>query len=93
MEMNDLILLSVDDHVIEPPNLFDKHLPAKYRDQAPMMKSMPNGSDCWIYDDKVLPNIALNAVVGRPPEEYGVEPTAYAQLRKARTTSRRASTT
>ena len=82
MEMNDLILLSVDDHVIEPPHLFDKHLPAKYRDQAPTMKSMANGSDCWIYDGKVLPNIALNAVVGRPPEEYGVEPTAYAQLRK-----------
>ncbi|EIK95778.1 amidohydrolase 2 [Pseudomonas sp. M47T1] len=85
MEMNDLILVSVDDHVIEPPTLFDRHLPAKYRDQAPRMHTTKNGTegqDSWIYDGKVLPNIALNAVVGRPPEEYGVEPAAYSQIRK-----------
>jgi predicted TIM-barrel fold metal-dependent hydrolase len=82
VEMNDLILMSVDDHVIEPPDLFDRHLPAKYRDQAPKMHSIKGGQDSWVYDDIVLPNIALNAVVGRPPEEYGVEPTAYNQIRK-----------
>ncbi|WP_211306238.1 amidohydrolase family protein [Fulvimonas soli] len=79
--MNDLILLSVDDHVIEPPDLFDRHLPAKYRDKAPKMHSMRGGQDSWTYEGMVLPNIALNAVVGRPREEYGVEPTAYNQLR------------
>ena len=30
MDMNDLILVSVDDHVVEPPDLFEGHLPAKY---------------------------------------------------------------
>src|SRR5436305_10483017 len=27
MHLEDLILVSVDDHVVEPPNLFDNHLP------------------------------------------------------------------
>jgi len=27
MRMDDMILVSVDDHVVEPPDLFDKHLP------------------------------------------------------------------
>ena len=80
--MNDMILLSVDDHVIEPPDMFDRHLPEKYKDKAPKMHSIKGGNDSWTYEDMVLPNIALNAVVGRPAEEYGVEPAAYSQIRK-----------
>ena len=29
MERDDLILISVDDHIIEPPGMFAGHLPAK----------------------------------------------------------------
>lgn len=82
MQMNDLVLVSVDDHVVEPPNLFDKHLPAKYRDQAPKMHSMKDGQDSWVYEGTVVPNFGLNAVVGRPREEYGFEPAAYDHIRK-----------
>ena len=39
MRAEDLILVSVDDRVIEPPNMFDGRLPAKYADRAP--KSPP----------------------------------------------------
>lgn len=35
MNKDDMILISVDDHIIEPPNMFKNHLPAKYRDEAP----------------------------------------------------------
>lgn len=28
--MDDLILISVDDHMVEPPDMFDNHIPAKY---------------------------------------------------------------
>lgn len=82
MNMNDMILVSVDDHVVEPPNLFDKHLDARYRDKAPKMHSMHDGNDSWIYEGKVVPNFGLNAVVGRPREEYGFEPAAYDHIRK-----------
>ena len=27
VEMQDLVLVSVDDHLVEPPDLFDKHIP------------------------------------------------------------------
>ncbi|MDO9598976.1 MAG: amidohydrolase family protein [Azoarcus sp.] len=82
MEMNDMILISVDDHVIEPPNLFKNHMPASMLDQAPKMSSMRGGQDSWVYEGRSVPNIGLNAVVGRPPEEYGCEPAAYGQIRK-----------
>ena len=35
MNIDDMILVSVDDHVVEPPDMFDNHLPARYRDLAP----------------------------------------------------------
>ena len=34
---DDLILVSVDDHVVEPPDMFADHLPAKYKDDAPIV--------------------------------------------------------
>lgn len=80
MELNDLILVSVDDHVVEPPNMFDRHIPAAYKDLAPRIESA-NGVDVWVYEGQRLPNIGLNAVVGRPPEEYGCEPAAFDQMR------------
>ena len=81
MRKEDLILVSVDDHVVEPPDMFDRHLPARYRDRAPRVVHKKDGSDIWVFAGRQMPNIGLNAVAGRPPEEYGVEPTAYDQLR------------
>ena len=81
MRPEDLILVSVDDHVVEPAGLFDRHLPASYRNQAPRVVRKPDGSDVWVWRGQQIPNIGLNAVVGRPPEEYGMEPTSFDQLR------------
>ena len=47
----------------------------------------------WIFEGQELPNFGLNAVAGPPPEEYGVEPDAFEQMRPGATTSTRASTT
>ncbi len=76
-----MILVSVDDHVVEPPDMFARHTPAKYRERAPRVVHKKDGSDVWLFEGAQLPNIGLNAVAGRPPEEYGVEPTSFAQLR------------
>ncbi len=81
MKLDDMILVSVDDHVVEPPDMFDGRLPEKYKDRAPRVVRKSDGSDVWLFEGNQLPNIGLNAVVGRPPEEYGVEPTAYEQMR------------
>jgi predicted TIM-barrel fold metal-dependent hydrolase len=82
VNVEDLILVSVDDHVIEPPDMFKRHMPAELAARAPRNEHFPDGSDRWIYEERVVAQIGLNAVVGRPPEEYGCEPKAYADLRK-----------
>ena len=79
--LDDLILVSVDDHVVEPADMFDKHLPAKHRADAPRVVHKSDGSDVWVWRGQQIPNIGLNAVVGRPREEYGMEPTSFEQLR------------
>ncbi|EHB45742.1 amidohydrolase 2 [Mycolicibacterium rhodesiae JS60] len=82
MNKNDMILISVDDHIIEPPNMFENHLPAKYANDAPRLVHNADGSDTWQFRDTVIPNVALNAVAGRPKEEYGLEPQGLDEIRK-----------
>ena len=77
MAADDLIMVSVDDHLVDDSNLFEGRLPAKFRDQAPSVKRLPDGSDVWVFNGQTIPNIGLNAVAGRPREEYGIEPTAF----------------
>jgi predicted TIM-barrel fold metal-dependent hydrolase len=81
MQLDDMILVSVDDHVVEPPDVFDNHLPAKYKDIAPRIEKMPDGTDRWQFLDFNIPNVGLNAVAGRPPEEFGIDPTSFDELR------------
>ncbi len=82
MKMNDMILVSVDDHVCEPPDMWDNHLPAKWKERAPKLVHKADGTDVWVFEGAQIPNVGLNAVSGRPPEEYGMEPTALSQLRE-----------
>jgi predicted TIM-barrel fold metal-dependent hydrolase len=82
MKINDMVLVSVDDHVVEPPDLFKGRLAAKYVDLAPQFITNPDGTDVWKYNGETVANVALNAVAGRPKEEYGIEPTSFTQLRK-----------
>ncbi|SDD62457.1 Predicted metal-dependent hydrolase, TIM-barrel fold [Sphingomonas sp. YR710] len=82
MDMNDLVIISVDDHVSEPPDMFDKHLSGAGLASAPKFKVTSQGTNFWEYQGTKLPSIGLGSVVGRPREEYGMEPTALAQLRK-----------
>jgi predicted TIM-barrel fold metal-dependent hydrolase len=81
MQLDDLIIVSVDDHVVEPPDMFERHLPAKYQDIAPKLIRKENGADVWQFLEIEVPNIGLNAVAGRPKEEYGIDPTSFDEIR------------
>jgi hypothetical protein len=81
MAPGELVLVSVDDHLVEPPDLFDRHLAAQWCDRAPKMVKNRRGDEMWTFEADVMPNVGLNAVAGRPPEEYGWEPTRSAQMR------------
>jgi|LNAP01.1.fsa_nt_gb predicted TIM-barrel fold metal-dependent hydrolase len=82
MKLDDLILISVDDHIVEPPTMYDQHLTAAQKSIAPKVLKDKNGADYWLYEGKRAGNIGLNAVVGRMREEYGCEPISFEQMRK-----------
>ncbi len=77
----DMILVSVDDHLVEPRDMFERHISPRFAADAPRVQRQSDGSDVWVFDGTVIPNIGLNAVAGRPREEYGVEPTAFDEMR------------
>jgi predicted TIM-barrel fold metal-dependent hydrolase len=81
MQMNDMVIISVDDHIIEPPDVFANHVPAKWRDKAPAMAKNAKGVDAWRYEGTFRASFALNAVAGRPKDELGFEPESYDQIR------------
>jgi len=82
MKMEDMIIVSVDDHVVEPADMWDGHLSAQHKHIAPKMLRDADGADYWTFEGKRAAQGGLNAVVGRPKEEYGMEPVALDQMRK-----------
>jgi predicted TIM-barrel fold metal-dependent hydrolase len=81
MNADDLILISVDDHIAEPADMFDAHVPAKWRDKAPRVVDEGPGVQQWWYGDVRGRNLGLNAVAGKPPEMYNIDASAYDQMR------------
>jgi predicted TIM-barrel fold metal-dependent hydrolase len=73
-------LISVDDHILEPPNLWVDRVPAKDRDRAPHM--INDGGEIWVYDGKRHPTSGLSAVVGKSKEEFSPEPVPYSEMRE-----------
>ena len=80
--IDDLIIISVDDHVVEPPDMFGDRLASRYADRAPRVIERPDGREMWLFEGVEIPNFGLNAVSGRPQEEYGIEPTRYDEIRR-----------
>jgi predicted TIM-barrel fold metal-dependent hydrolase len=74
-------IISVDDHIVEPPHTFDGRVPMKYAEQAPRV-AQKDGADVWIYDGREIPNVGFNAVVGRPVDEWGFEPQRFDDMRR-----------
>jgi predicted TIM-barrel fold metal-dependent hydrolase len=82
MRTEDIIIVSVDDHLIEPGDMFDAHVPARYADQAPRLDTDENGKQAWVFEgDKLSTTTAINAVVGWPKEEWGFDPSSFAEMR------------
>jgi len=81
VQIEDMILVSVDDHIVEPPDVFVGRVPKKYEDLAPRLIVRDDGTEAWEYLGNLSQSVGLNAVVGRPPEDYGLEPAAFADMR------------
>jgi predicted TIM-barrel fold metal-dependent hydrolase len=75
-------VISVDDHIVEPPHTFSGRLPAKLADRAPRVVEHDDGRQVWLYEGQELPNVGFNAVAGRPVSEYSFEPTRFDEMRR-----------
>ena len=75
-------IVSVDDHLIEPPDLFEGRMPARLQERAPKVVDLPGGRQAWEYEGNFYPNVGLNAVVGRPREEWSMEPANFDEMRR-----------
>ncbi|MGO8862380.1 MAG: amidohydrolase family protein [Acidimicrobiales bacterium] len=72
-------IVSVDDHVIEPPNTWVDRLPAKYRELGPRWVSDDRG-EAWVVEDRIRQPIGGAATAGAvwPPES---RPSPFAPMR------------
>ncbi len=94
MRVEDLILVSVDDHVVEPPDLFEGRLSARAAERAPAIEKLENGREVWMFEGAALPNVGLNAVAGPGPGGVRRRPARLlARCAPAATTSTSASGT
>jgi predicted TIM-barrel fold metal-dependent hydrolase len=81
----DMHLISVDDHLIEHPRVWADRLPAKYAELAPHIVDAPRASggppsQVWEYQGQRYPQIGLNAVAGKDPSEWNIDPARFDEM-------------
>ena len=74
-------VISVDDHVVEPPHLFETYLPAKLRSKGPQIVEAANGAQVWEFEEAIYSQVGMNAVAGRRQETVKIEPFRFDQMR------------
>jgi len=82
VQVAEMILVSIDDHVIEPPDMFTRHVPHKWLDEAPRVERSPEGFDRWVFQGIETPTpFGMCAVVTWPKEEWGFNPGTLSEIR------------
>ena len=74
-------IISVDDHLVEPADMFEGRVPARLQERAPRIVETPQGHQVWQFEDQMYTQVGMNAVVGRRPETVKVEPFRFEQMR------------
>jgi predicted TIM-barrel fold metal-dependent hydrolase len=72
-------LFSVDDHIVEPADVWSSRVPAKFRDVAPHVIE-EDGREYWVYEDQRGLTMGLNAVAGLPREQWNSEPARFTDM-------------
>jgi predicted TIM-barrel fold metal-dependent hydrolase len=75
-------VISVDDHLVEPPDMFEGRLPARFADRAPRIVENRRGHQLWEFDGQRYSQVGMNAVAGRRPEAVTLEPTRFEDMRR-----------
>ncbi|MBA3654869.1 MAG: amidohydrolase, partial [Actinobacteria bacterium] len=74
-------VISVDDHLVEPPDMFEGRLPARLQESAPKIVRNKRGHEVWEFDGNTYTQVGMNAVAGRRMETMKMEPSRFDQMR------------
>ncbi len=74
-------LISVDDHLLEPPHTFEGRLPSRLPDRAPEIVETEEGHQVWVFEDQPYFQVGFMCVAGRPREDHRVEPSRFDEVR------------
>jgi predicted TIM-barrel fold metal-dependent hydrolase len=72
-------LFSADDHIVEPADVWSKRVPRKFLEDAPHV--VDDGEmEFWVVEGTKMPTIGLNAVAGKPEEEWSFDPVRFSDM-------------
>jgi predicted TIM-barrel fold metal-dependent hydrolase len=74
-------IISVDDHLIEPPHTFVGRLPSALASRGPRVIETAEGRQVWEFEGQHYTEVGLNAFSGRRPETVTHEPCRFDEIR------------
>lgn len=74
-------IISVDDHLLEPPDLFETRVPSRIRASAPRVEVAEDGVPWWIIGDSRFPLLTVEGAAGRDFREWSLSTAAYEDFR------------
>jgi hypothetical protein len=75
-------IVSVDDHVLEPPDVFRDRMPAHLEVRAPRVERDDAGVDWWVVDDERFPLLGADALVTWDMSGKYLGPLNFEQVRR-----------
>lgn len=72
-------LISVDDHIIEPADVWTDRLPARLREAGPHVES-DGDREYWVFEGERTETMGLNAVAGREKEDFSTDPVRFTDM-------------
>jgi predicted TIM-barrel fold metal-dependent hydrolase len=73
-------VISVDDHLVEPADMFEGRLPARLQERAPRIVEEA-GKQVWSFDGGLYTQVGMNALAGRRRETVKLEPFRFEHMR------------
>ncbi|MEX2558223.1 MAG: amidohydrolase family protein [Actinomycetota bacterium] len=77
----DFPIIDADTHINEPPDLWEKRVPAKFRERAPRFADNPRGGKLWVFETRTQSITPLANAVGTSPVQWTLKSTGYEGLR------------
>ncbi|WP_395155332.1 hypothetical protein [Ilumatobacter sp.] len=78
-------VISVDDHLVEPPDMFEGRLANQFPKNAPRVVDQDDGLQAWVFDVVVYEQVGLDAQLGVTMAGTGASPMPEMSCLKMRT--------